>query len=183
MHGSWEPDVADHHAPLGSRPGDDDVNIESAVDYLLARDMKPERINLGIPLYGRSWTLDKDHQISADDDISPPTPAKGPGDAGYWTLIDGFLSYYEICYSIKSKYWNHIDDPSGKIGPYAYSPRTPPIQWVGYDDVYMIRIKSQYLLDKKLGGASVWEVSLDDFTGYCGDGYNPLLTALSNMIL
>ncbi len=83
MHGSWEPERADHHAPLGQRPGDENNNIRFVVDYFLNRGMTTGKINLGMPIYGRSWTL-------ASNNVVPPCPANGVG------FGDGFVAYNDI---------------------------------------------------------------------------------------
>ena len=55
--------------------------------------------------------------------------------------------------------WKVVHDPSGTMGPYAYKGD----QWVSFDDVRMIRHKSQFVKNRKLGGAMIWALDLDDF--------------------
>lgn len=175
IHGSWEPETADHHAPLRQRSWDTTKNdVESSVDHWIQNGLVPSKINLGIPLYGRSWKL-------ASDVTAPPAPATGPGAAGPWGE-EGYLSYLEICLAIKNDGWQVVQDPNLLNGPYALSP-TNVVNWVGYDDVAMVTEKSRFVLAHKLGGAMVWEVSLDDFQDSCGGGINPLLKAISSMIV
>ena len=52
----------------------------------------------------------------------------------------------------------HLQDPSGKIGPYAYSGD----QWVGYDDAAMVAAKTQWAVSQGFGGVMVWEAAFDD---------------------
>lgn len=47
-------------------------------------------------------------------------------------------------------------DDTGAIGPYAYKGD----QWVSFDDVDMIRKKSQYVKDMGIGGAMIWALDL-----------------------
>lgn len=49
---------------------------------------------------------------------------------------------------MKTKAWTVVQDEHGAIGPYAYKGD----QWVSYDDINMIRRKSQYIKDMNLGG-------------------------------
>ena len=45
------------------------------------------------------------------------------------------------------------------MGPYAYKGN----QWVSFDDVAMIKYKSEYIKNLDLGGAMIWALDLDDF--------------------
>lgn len=49
-----------------------------------------------------------------------------------------------------------VRDDTGAIGPYAYKGD----QWVSFDDVDMIRKKSQYVKDMGIGGAMIWALDL-----------------------
>merc|ERR1712106_957870 len=48
-------------------------------------------------------------------------------------------------------------------------------QWVGYDDISMIRQKSQFVKDNGFGGGMIWALDLDDFANQCGCENYPLL--------
>ena len=178
MHGpAWEPTSADHHAPLYQRSWDKDTtnNIDSNVKYYLSRGFSAAKINLGIPFYGKAWTL-------SANVTTPPAPGSGLAQAGPILQIAGSLAYNEICYYIVNSGWKVVNDSLGQMGPYAYSP-VYPIQWVGYDDPDFVTIKARYALEMGLGGVVAWDVSRDDFTNKCGSGYNPLLTAISRVML
>ena len=56
--------------------------------------------------------------------------------------------------------WIQIKDPNGHIGPYAYR----GYQWLSYDDIEMIRFKSEYIRNLGLGGAMIYSLDLDDFS-------------------
>ena len=176
MHGNWE-NQTDHHAPLYKRSWETvDNNIDFTVNHLLTKGFPPSKINLGIPLYGQSWTLG----ISVKPE--PVSMGAGPGPAGPWTREAGTLGYYEICNSIRNEGWHAVEDPDQLNGPYAYSSGNPKT-WVGYDDIKMTAVKSQYVIDNHLGGAMVWDISTDDFRNNCGDGANPLMTTISETAL
>lgn len=53
-------------------------------------------------------------------------------------------------------------------------------QWVGFDDERSIRNKMQWLKKEGFGGAMIWTVDMDDFTGtVCGGGNKyPLIQAM-----
>ena len=140
------------------------------MDYWLSEGLRPEKLVLGMPMYGQSFTLEN----AADNGLN--AASTGGGTAGQFTrakvriltfqinfrssiLIKGFLAYYEICDLVTHEGWKVVHDPSGTMGPYAYKGD----QWVSFDDVRMIRHKSQFIKNRKLGGAMIWALDLDDF--------------------
>ncbi|XP_057381184.1 chitotriosidase-1-like [Daphnia carinata] len=176
FHGpSWEPTVADHHSPLRKRSTETtNLNTDFGVTNWISNGMPAAKINMGIPLYGMSWKL-------TSTTITPPAPASGGGVTGPYTGTPGFMAYYEICNAVRSNGWQVVQDPTQAIGPYAVSP-TSPKTWVGYDDPAMAIVKSSYILSKGLGGAMVWDISMDDFQNTCVTGVNPIMTAISNTL-
>ena len=52
-----------------------------------------------------------------------------------------------------------VQDPENRLGPYAYKAD----QWVGYDDIAMIRRKSEFVKAYGFGGGMIWALDLDDF--------------------
>lgn len=106
-----------------------------------------------MPLYGQSFTLDN----SQANGLNAAT--KGGGIAGRFTRSQGFMAYYEICDLVQNKGWKVIQDPKGAMGPYAFKGD----QWVSFDDVAMIRQKSEFVRNMNLGGAMIWALDLDDF--------------------
>lgn len=176
FHGaSWEPSTANHHSPLHNRPGETkNANSNYSISYWVAKGFPASKINMGIPLYGQSWKL-------TSNSVVPPAPANGPGPAGTYTGQAGFMAYYEICTAVLKNSWTVTRDPNNALGPIAVSP-TSPKTWVGYDDPAMANVKSNYILSKGLGGAIVWDISMDDFRNTCGGGANPVMTAISNTL-
>lgn len=121
--------------------------------------MPAEKLNLGIPAYGRSFKLaDSEKTIIM-------SPTIGPGDKGQYTGEKGFISLYEIC-EYQQNGWNVVPDPTETMGPYAHN----KIDWVGWDDIDTVIRKVKYAMDRKLGGVMVWELGLDDFNGICNMG-------------
>lgn len=121
------------------------------VDFLINGQVPASKLVLGIPVYGKTWTT-----TNGGGSKVPPVPASGAGNAGPMTQEAGVLSYTEICLNVKNNGWTEVDDASG---PYAYNSN----QWAGYDTVRSAKEKAQYVLDKGLGGAMIWELSFDDF--------------------
>ena len=102
LHGSWER-VADHHAPL--RPRDSDAgrgfDVDSTVRHWLRRGAPAAKLALGVPLYGRSWT------VPGPDKRPAVAAATGAGTAGPYSREAGTLTYLEICEKVQDG-WNVV---------------------------------------------------------------------------
>ena len=140
--------------------------------YWVTAGAPREKLVLGIPTYGRSWTL-------ATKKNQPNSLASGTGDAGPITREKGYLAFNEICKNIRDNGWVKVEDPSGNAGPYAYKGN----QWVGYDDTKMAAQKARYIIEEGLGGAMFWDLPSDDFRGWCGEGSSPIIRTVSNLVI
>merc|ERR1719242_913040 len=147
IHGAFEKTTG-HNSPLFPHTGDTGdarhLNVEWAVNYLLSLGMPPAKVTLGIPTYGRSFTLDNpnSHSVGAS--------AGRAGPAGQYSGEKGFISYYEICeklqnggqsYSIPSQHAKYMVAGS---------------EWIGYDDVQSVREKACWARSLGLGGVMYW---------------------------
>uniref|UniRef100_A0A1A9WGP2 chitinase n=1 Tax=Glossina brevipalpis TaxID=37001 RepID=A0A1A9WGP2_9MUSC len=173
FHSSHEPSV-NHHAPLYPLEEDSEynydaeLNIDYSIKFYLKAGADRNKLILGIPTYGRSYTLinEESTEIGA--------PAEGPGEQGDATREKGYLAYYEICNNIKEDPdWEVVQPNPNAMGPYAYR-RT---QWVGYDDEAIVRKKAQYVVEHGLGGIMFWSIDNDDFRGTCTGKSYPLIEA------
>ncbi|XP_050514688.1 serine-rich adhesin for platelets [Diabrotica virgifera virgifera] len=171
-HSAFEPAV-NHHAPLYSLEEeseynyDSDLNIDHSVKHYLKLGADPSKLVLGIPTYGRSYTL------LNPDAFEIGSPADGPGTMGEATRENGYLAYYEVCDYIKNQDWE-VDDPNPKVmGPYAFKDN----QWVGYDDEEIVKRKAEYVAENRLGGIMFWSIDNDDFRGKCHGKAYPLVEA------
>ena len=126
---------------------------------------------VGIPTYGRSWTL-------SGSSTALLSPASGAGTAGPLSGEGGLLMYSEICKNVNQNGWTKVTDSTGKMGPYAFNGN----QWVGYDDMPTVAIKAQYIVDNQLGGSMFWDLASDDFKNLCGDGKYPLFKTVSDIV-
>lgn len=169
LHGGWDKFAA-HNSPLYGHPADTGIqeyyNIDSAVKYYLGKGCPPEKLNLGLATYGRSFKLQNAANNAA---YSPTTSAGSPGQ---YTREAGFNAYYEICDKIKQGATVH-NIPEQQV-PYALKGN----EWIGFDNEDSIRNKVRYALQQKLGGVMFWALDLDDFKGTsCGKGPYPLINA------
>ncbi|KAK8774955.1 hypothetical protein V5799_010514 [Amblyomma americanum] len=89
--------------------------------------------------------------------------ASGPGKPGPYTRQPGLLAYYEVC----SQTW-----PTAVQGTFAsYVARDD--QWVGFLDASNVqRLLRMALYKHRAACLGVWDVSLDDFRGVCGDAFH-----------
>ncbi|KAL2745938.1 putative chitinase 10 isoform X1 [Vespula maculifrons] len=176
-HGYWEGQTG-HVAPLYhcSANKDQYLNVKSSLKYWIEKGASSEKLILGIPAYGQSFTLSKDAlPLTGRGSNFFPLKSSGPGQAGKFTKVPGFLSYYEICDNVRNTRWNVTKDPERCVGSYAMKDD----QWVSYDDVSNVFKKADLIRELNLGGGSIWSLDLDDFSGNCGCGKYPLLTALN----
>uniref|UniRef100_A0A7N6AMM4 chitinase n=1 Tax=Anabas testudineus TaxID=64144 RepID=A0A7N6AMM4_ANATE len=167
-HGSWEP-VTGHNSPLHRSSLDSGShihhNINSSISHWLDLGAPAEKLLLGFPTFGRTFRL-----TSATTSLG--APANGPADAGPYTRTAGFWSYYEICDFLPSATVEWIPEQEVPYATYASS-------WLGYDDKRSFSSKVQWMTANHLGGAHVWTLDMDDFSGtFCSAGAYPLINHL-----
>ncbi|XP_023290069.1 probable chitinase 10 [Orussus abietinus] len=129
--------------------------------------VEARKLILGVPLFGRSYTLKFGNATRAG------SPTSGPGLEGPYTKRRGALAYFEICEMSESLWLLGRDDE----GMYLLLGD----QWIGYDDPLLIRIKMAYLRSAGLGGVSLFSLDLDDFQGLCGKPW-PILNAATKAL-
>ncbi|KMY91489.1 probable chitinase 10 [Drosophila simulans] len=173
FHGHWDKKTG-HVAPLYHHPDDDfeHFNVNYSINYWMEKGAPSQKLVMGIPLYGQSFTLGNTNSSGLN------AKAPGPGEAGEFTRAAGFLAYYEICERVNRQGWQVVQDEFGRMGPYAYK----GTQWVSYDSPDMVRKKSLLVRSLKLGGGMVWALDLDDFNNRCGNGVHPLLSEIHNVL-
>ncbi|XP_031766318.2 mucin-5AC isoform X3 [Galleria mellonella] len=198
-HSAFEPAV-NHHAPLfpleepNEYSTDNELNIDYTIKFYIENGADPNKLVLGIPTYGRSYTLFN------PDAVEIGSPADGPGEQGDATREKGYLAYYEICEALKpkekkrsvrqnddeddeeedSEESTEVDEPwtvmypnPNAMGPVAFKGN----QWVGYDDVEIVKKKAEYVAENGLGGIMFWSIDNDDFRGNCHEKPYPLIEA------
>ncbi|KYN27929.1 Chitotriosidase-1, partial [Trachymyrmex cornetzi] len=195
-HSAYEPAV-NHHSPLYPLEEDNEYNydaeltIDYTITHLLEKGASADKVVLGIPTYGRSYTLFN------QDATELGSPADGPGTEGEATREKGYLAYYyvflliylklkikhlffKICESIAdSDEWEVVQPNPKAMGPYAFKGN----QWVGYDDEDIVKLKAHYVNEKKLGGIMFWSIDNDDFRGKCHGRPYPLIEAAKEALL
>ncbi|CAG2111578.1 unnamed protein product [Medioppia subpectinata] len=159
--GAWDHKTG-HHSPY-----------QKCIDYsqsYVTKGMPKDKVLIGMPFYGKTFTLSDPNQHSMGAPITGAghTPG-GHQDAAY---------YSEMCDLVKNKGWIK-ERPDQGHDPIAYHGDT----WVGYDDPYQAYDKSKWVKDNGFGGIIVWEIGQDDIHGQCCSVKFPLLRAINNGLL
>ncbi|XP_049986919.1 acidic mammalian chitinase-like [Alexandromys fortis] len=146
-------------------------NVEYAMNSWKNNGVPAEKLIVGFPEYGHNFLLSN----PSNNGIGAPTSGAGP--AGPYTREAGFWAYYEICSFLRNGA-TEVWDASREV-PYAYKGN----EWVGYDNVRSFDVKTQWLKQNNFGGAMIWAIDLDDFTGlFCGQGKFPLTSTLNKAL-
>ena len=167
LHGVWDGKTGINAPLYAGSDQNKQVNVDACVNFWLSKGCPSEKIILGIPTYGRSFTLANTSNNGINEAIT------GGGTAGPFTREVGMLGYNEICVNKWPVKWE-----SQQKVPYAVKGD----QWVGYDNVQSIEIKCDYINKKNLGGAMFWSLETDDFLGRGGEGKYPLIKAAHNIL-
>ncbi|XP_063916520.1 probable chitinase 10 [Zophobas morio] len=171
FHGKWERETG-HNAPLHSPSSDSQyqkqLNVEHAANLWVKLGAPKEKMVIGMPTYGRSFTLSNTAKFGVH------SPASGGGKEGTYTKESGFLAYYEVCEMLHNGA-TYIWDEEMKV-PYVVNGD----QWIGFDDEKSIRHKMKWIKDNGFAGAMVWTIDMDDFSGtVCGGEVKyPLIGAM-----
>ncbi|XP_041771501.1 chitinase-3-like protein 1 [Anopheles merus] len=168
--GAWS-NFTGHNAPLFAGPSDQNdfqrtLNVQHSINYWLSQGAPASKMVLGVPAYGRTFTLAN----SAVNGLR--VPAEGPGHPGPYTSQYGYIAYHEVCgYLSSATGWHRVWEPIQKI-PYTFSND----QWIGYDDRQSIWEKCNYANSQQLAGMMMWSIDMDDFRGNCGTSFTLLKT-------
>jgi chitinase len=160
FYGPWD-ERAYHNAPLYAGPGGDSARTLDGA-FRLYREtfaIPPEKINLGAPFYGHTYTA-----------CTELGGTHGPGDTVHFPAGGAF--YYRI-EAQKKNFTRHWDQQ-------ARVPWLTSSEWkilVSYDDEESTRAKARYVIDKGARGLIVWEITGD----YLPDGSHPLLEAIDRV--
>ena len=153
--GPWDGKVG-FHAPLR---GAGDNNIESRVNYFMSLGVPADKIVLGIPFFGRTFTTNDSGNIG-DETIN------NSGFPGPFFNENGFLGYNEMCSMRRDNNWDISFDKesSQAIGKFKKNELT---NVVTFDSPRSVANKVKFLMEKNLAGVWTWFVDSDDFRRRC----------------
>ncbi|XP_053612901.1 chitotriosidase-1 [Plodia interpunctella] len=149
------------------------LNINFTVHMYLDKGLERNKIVIGIPTYGHTFTL-----VNADN-TKVGSPASGFGSLG----SKGFINYPDICSFLASKSNVTVkQDHEAKV-PYLYK----DLDWVSYDSPQSVIAKAMYIKDYGLRGAMIYSLNADDYNGSCGGDQGegvkfPLLKSVTNVL-
>ncbi|XP_069798330.1 acidic mammalian chitinase-like isoform X2 [Narcine bancroftii] len=143
------------------------LNLESAAKFWKENGLPLQKMIIGFPTYGRTFTLKLDNRSGGT--------TLGPGPAGNYTKDPGYWAYYEICDFLKQAKVELIKDHRASSAPKEKI-------WLGYDDIDSYIVKVQWIKSNKFGGAFVWTMDLDDLNNHCNQGVLPLTTRLKKLL-
>lgn len=141
--GNWDTTTG-HQANIQedtSNKLDTKFNTEQAVNAYTQAGVAPNKLVLGLPLYG--------HSFAGTDGLGKPYSgnSKGSGEGGIWKYRDLPRPGAEI----------KTDDKLGAA--WTYDPNAREL--VTFDNVQTTKLKASYVKNKGLGGAFFWEASGD----------------------
>ncbi|MFS4415159.1 glycoside hydrolase family 18 protein [Maribacter sp. 2307ULW6-5] len=120
-------------------------STEKIVDFLIANNVDPKQIVIGAAFYGRVWK-----------GVVPDNKGLYQRSGG---MHIGWLAYHEIrkSYENNPDYVRHWDEKAQ--APYMYNAKEQFM--LSYDDTVSVTKKTDYAMEKGLGGIMFWELGND----------------------
>lgn len=119
-----------------------------AVDAWISAGLRRSKFVMGLPLFGRTWTL----QNPRLNGIGAAAVAVGLGCPG----DDGKMSYSEVEKFNREKNATVVYDPE-TVSTYSYAGTA----WIGYDDTRSTTVKIRHAQDHGIRGYFIWNVTGD----------------------
>lgn len=143
IHGPWDK-YTDFNSPLYNNNDESyqyKISIESSVKAWLKTGLPAEKLVVGVPFYGYSYTV-----------------SKNTNGGLYQTHKNGKALSYD---TIKKEYLSNPQYSKNfhykSLVPWLYNGKT----FISYDDSQSIALKAEYIREQNLGGAMIWELSQD----------------------
>lgn len=129
--------MANHHANLHGGP----LNASAAVEWYIHAGVPRDKVVLGMPLYGRSFSKTQ----------GPGSPFNGIGQ-GTWE--SGVYDYRVLPLPGSTV---HFDNHTS--GSWTYDPSKQ--EMISFDSEHAARVKGEYIRKERLAGSMFWELSGD----------------------
>ncbi|KAJ9688910.1 hypothetical protein PVL29_014525 [Vitis rotundifolia] len=142
-HGSWDTSVTGAHALLYDKASN--ISTSYGISSWIEAGVPPEKLVMGLPLYGRTWELKDQNKHGIGD----PAVGTGPG--------DGIMAYTNIVDFNSEKGATEIYDEE-TVSTYSYA----GTNWIGYDGPISTENKVKFAWEQGLGGYFLWALGDDD---------------------
>ncbi|XP_065579522.1 chitotriosidase-1-like isoform X2 [Artemia franciscana] len=167
FHGyKWYLPATGLNAPLFKRSSESGylatLNTFSAVMYWLSSGIPKEKLVVGVPTYGVTYTL----ASASWTDVDAPA-------VGYGKLWSGGQVPYPIVCTFLQNNGTRVWEPDARV-PYSYRDN----QWISYEDEESLREKVAWIRVGELGGVMVYDLNCDDFNFICGNSTFPLINTI-----
>ncbi len=153
-HGAWE-NTTNHNAALYGNPNDPSAlaqqyNVDSTIQTYLNAGVSADKIVMGAPAYGRTWT----GVSGTNNGLFQSATGAGPG-----TWENGVIDYKDLHNKLETdksyvRYW----DEQAKV-PYVYN--ADKGFFSTYEDTESLGYKIDYVKNNSLGGMFFWDASSD----------------------
>ncbi|CAL5328059.1 unnamed protein product [Camellia sinensis] len=142
-HGSWDTSVTGAQALLFDKSSN--VSTSYGISTWVENGVPPEKLVMGLPMYGRTWKLKDPNQ----NGIGAPANGTGPG-------YLGVMKYSDIVdFNLANNASVVFDEET--VSTYSYA----GTDWIGYDDMESISNKVNFARANGLGGYFFWAVGFD----------------------
>jgi len=148
-HGSWDTSATGAHAALYDPSSN--ISTSFGIGSWLDSGIPPNKVVMGMPLYGRSWILKNLNETGN----GAPAVAAGPKQTLSSETVVMFFS--EIRDFISQKNTTEVFDKE-TVSAYSYS---SDLMWVGYDNQDSVAAKVLFAKEKRLLGYFFWAISQD----------------------
>ncbi|XP_055914027.1 chitinase-3-like protein 2 isoform X1 [Eupeodes corollae] len=135
------------HSILGT------LNINYSVNFWLKSGLDRQKLVVGLPTYGHSFTLVNPFNNGIE------SPASGIGGVGSM----GFASFSEICWFRQNNIFLTTVFDEVTCSPYIYG----GTEWISFEDEKSVACKTKYIAENDLGGAMIFSLNTDDYSGFC----------------
>jgi chitinase len=145
FYNGWH-NVNGHHSNYlpSAQPEMDKNSVVNAVEMHVNAGFPVEKINLGIPFYGRIW---KGVKAESDKILFNTAETVGMG-----------IDYVDFFQNINANGFTRYWDDTAKA-PYLWNPAEKT--FISYEDEESIKLKIEYLKKRGLAGVMFWEYSAD----------------------
>ena len=172
FYGGWTTQVLGHHTGLFAPAWNatDDYNVHQGLQAMLAQGVAPEKIALGVAMYGRGWrgvtAPSGSTELLAGTATGkyPPAAAKTkgvwePGVQDYWGIAVDEAAARDT--SNTTTPWTYHWDADA-FAPYLH--RSTDNAVISYDNARSVKAKGAYVRSKGLAGLFAWEIDADNGT-------------------